>query len=130
LLIGLHRELEKLVLSAGQQQWKDTLGNVYGNLLHESRVFDPLARDIEAFLSSSQEVVTGEVRATLYPRGFSVEGVRSPYSLMDAGVANYGETNQLWDGAEARAFAKLYGVSQRLAVNARQRARQKTGDAA
>lgn len=118
LLIHAHRELEKLVLSGAQQQWKDTLGSLYGTLLHEGRFFDPLARDLEAFLASSQARVTGEVRLTLYPRGFSVDGVRSPFSLMDAGVADYGETNTLWDGGEARAFAKLYGVGQRLAVNA------------
>lgn len=122
LMIHLHRELEKLVLSAAQQQWKDTLGNVYGNLLHEGRFFDPLARDLEAFLSSSQAHVSGEVRATLYPRAFSIEGVCSPYSLMDAGVANYGETNTLWTGTEARAFAKLYGVAQRLAMNTQRKA--------
>lgn len=122
LIIHLHRELEKLVLTGAQQQWKDLLGNVYGNLLHEGRFFDPLARDLEAFLKSSQLPVSGEVRATLYPHGFQVDGVRSPYSLLDADVANYGETNTLWSGSDARAFAKVYGVSQRLAVNARRQA--------
>lgn len=130
LLIGAHRELEKLVLSGAQQQWKDTLATVYGNLLHEARFFDPLARDLEAFLASSQQCVTGEVRLTLYPRGFSVDGVRSPYSLMDSAVARYGETNALWNGAEARAFAKLYGVPQRLTMAARARAETSPGDAA
>lgn len=121
-LIQAHRELEKLVLSAAQQQWKDTLGNLYGSLLHEGRYFDPLARDLEAFLDSSQACVSGEVKLTLFPRGLSVDGVRSPYSLLDANIANYGETNTLWNGAEARAFAKLYGVSQMLAVKARRKA--------
>lgn len=132
-LIGLHRELEKLVLSAAQQQWKDTLGTVYGNLLHEAHFFDPLGRDIEAFLASSQDVVTGDVHATLYPRGFVVGGVDSSYSLMDTGVANYGETNSLWTGDEARAFAKVYGVAQRLNVSARRKGaktQKKTGHAA
>ena len=120
-LIHAHRELEKLVLSGAQQQWKDTLANVYGALLHEARYFDPLARDLEAFLTSSQERVSGEVRATLYPRAVVTEGVRSPHSLMDAGIASYGETHALWNGEEARAFAKLYGVPQLLAANVRRR---------
>lgn len=115
LLIGAHRELEKLVLTGRQQQWKDTLGGLYGQLLHEGQFFDPLARDLEAFLESSQRPVTGDVAVTLLPRTFSVDGVRSPHSLMDAGIATYGEANRLWDGTEAAGFAKLYGVQQLLA---------------
>lgn len=118
ILIGAHRELEKLVLTGKQQFWKDTLGNLYGQLLHEGNFFDPLARDLEAFLTSSQQRVSGEVKLTLYPHSFSVDGVRSPHSLMDARVANYGEANKLWTGDEAAGFAKLYGVQQILALHA------------
>ena len=118
LLIGTHRELEKLTLSGKQLFWKDTLGNLYGQMLHEGHFFDPLARNLEAFLTSSQEQVTGEVQLTLYPRAFAVDGVRSPHSLMDAKVASYGEANRLWSGAEAAGFAKLYGVQQILALQA------------
>lgn len=118
LLIGAHRELEKLTLSGKQLFWKDTLGNLYGQMLHEGHFFDPLARNLEAFLASSQAHVTGEVQLTLYPRTYAVDGVRSPHSLMDAKVASYGEANRLWTGAEAAGFAKLYGVQQILALQA------------
>jgi argininosuccinate synthase len=118
LLIGAHRELEKLVLTGKQQFWKDSLGNLYGQLLHEGHFFDPLARDLEAFLESSQQRVSGEVKLTLYPRAWSVDGVRSAHSLMDAKVASYGEANRLWSGEEAAGFAKLYGVQQILALRA------------
>ncbi|MDE2345333.1 MAG: argininosuccinate synthase [Gammaproteobacteria bacterium] len=118
LLIGAHRELEKLVLTGKQQFWKDTLGNLYGQLLHEGHFFDPLARDLEAFLHSSQQRVSGDVKLSLHARGFTVNGVRSPYSLMDAKTASYGEANRLWSGAEAAGFAKLYGVQQILALRA------------
>ncbi|HVG60546.1 MAG TPA: argininosuccinate synthase [Hyalangium sp.] len=116
MLITAHRELEKLVLSGKQLFWKETLGNLYGTLLHEGNFFDPLARDLEAFLQSSQATVTGEVRLTLHPRSVAVEGVRSRHSLMDAKVASYGEANHLWTGAEAAGFAKVYGVAQTLAL--------------
>ena len=118
LLIGAHRELEKLTLTGKQLFWKESLGNLYGQLMHEGHFFDPLARDLEAFLASSQAPVTGEVELTLYARGYSVDGVRSPHSLMDAKVASYGEANRLWSGAEAAGFAKLYGVQQMLALQA------------
>lgn len=119
LLIGAHRELEKLVLSGKQLFWKETLGNLYGSLLHEGHFFDPLARDLEAFLESSQDRVRGEVRITLHPRAFVVEGVQSPYSLMDPRIATYGEANRLWTGAEAAGFAKIFGVQQTLTLKAK-----------
>ena len=117
LLIGAHRELEKLVLSGQQLFWKESFGNLYGALLHEGKFFDPLVRDLEAFLLSSQSKVTGDVRLTLHPRCFSVDGVRSPYGLMNSKIASYGEANHLWSGAEAAGFAKLYGIPQMLALN-------------
>ncbi len=117
LLISAHRELEKLVLSGQQLFWKESLGNLYGSLLHEGRFFDPLVRDLEAFLSSSQSKVSGDARLTLQPHCFSVDGVRSPFGLMNSKVASYGEANHLWSGAEAAGFAKLYGVPQMLALN-------------
>ncbi|WP_342375063.1 argininosuccinate synthase [Myxococcus stipitatus] len=119
LLITSHRELEKLVLSGKQLFWKETVGNLYGSLLHEGHFFDPLVKDLEAFLTSSQERVTGEVRLMLHPRSMVVEGVRSPHSLMDAKVATYGEANVLWTGSEAAGFAKLYGVAQMLSHRAK-----------
>src|SRR4051794_6234971 len=119
LLIGAHRELEKLVLSAKQMFWKDQIGNLYGTLLHEGEFFDPVARDLEGFLHSSQGVVTGEVRLRLHPRTFVVEGVRSPHSLMRSDLASYGEGTSLWSGSEAAAFSKIFGVRQMLALKAR-----------
>ena len=119
LLIGAHRELEKLVLSGKQLFWKESLGNLYGGLLHEGHFFDPLARDLEAFLDSSQDRVSGEVRVTLHPRAFVVEGVQSPYSLMDPRIATYGEANRLWTGVEAAGFAKIFGVQQTLTLKAK-----------
>ncbi|MBJ6761948.1 argininosuccinate synthase [Myxococcaceae bacterium JPH2] len=118
LLITAHRELEKLVLSGKQLFWKESMGNLYGSLLHEGHFFDPLVKDLEAFLASSQERVTGEVKLVLHPRTMVVEGVRSPFSLMDAKVATYGEANVLWTGSEAAGFAKLYGVAQMLSHKA------------
>ncbi len=117
LLIGAHRELEKLVLSGQQLFWKETFGNLYGAMLHEGKFFDPLVRDLEAFLLSSQSKVSGDVRLTLHPRCYSVDGVRSPFGLMNSAIASYGEANHLWSGAEAAGFAKLYGVPQMLALN-------------
>jgi len=109
-LIAAHRELEKLVLSRQQLFWKSTLGELYGSCLHEARFFDPLMRDIEAFLASSQQRVTGQVRVRLFAGQATVAGASSPFSLMRKDVALYGEQSSLWTGAEAAAFAKIYGL--------------------
>lgn len=120
LLIAAHRELEKLVLSGKQLFWKESLGNLYGSLLHEGHFFDPLARDLEAFLQSSQGAVTGEARLHLAPGHFRIEGVRSPHGLMNPDLASYGEGAKLWTGAEAAGFAKVFGVAQRLVAQIRE----------
>jgi len=118
LLIGAHRELEKLVLTKWQIFWKDQLARFYGERLHEGQYFDPALRDIEALIESSQQRVTGDTRVRLASGRFHVVGVRSPHSLMDPAVATYGEENRLWSGDEARAFARIAAVPSLLAARA------------
>jgi argininosuccinate synthase len=118
LLIGAHRELEKLVLTKWQTFWKDQLGRFYGDRLHEGQYFDPSLRDIEALITNSQARVTGETRVRLAPGRFQVVGTRSPHSMMDTSIATYGEENLLWTGAEARAFARVSAVPSLLAARA------------
>ena len=120
LLIGAHRELEKLVLTKWQVFWKDQLGRFYGDRLHEGHYFDPALRDIEALLTSSQQRVTGETRVRVAPGRFMVTGARSPFSMMDRSVATYGEENRLWTGDEARAFARIGAIPSLLAERAGQ----------
>lgn len=115
-LIQAHRELEKLVLTKWQQFWKDSVSSFYGNLLHEGLYFDPVMRDIEAFLDSSQQRVTGDVRVGLAAGVSEVRGVRSPHSLFDSAVARYGEENAYWDGADARGFCKLFPLQAAIAT--------------
>ena len=118
LLIGAHRELEKLVLTKWQVFWKDQLGRFYGDRLHEGHYFDPALRDIEALLTSSQRRVSGETRVRVAPGRFMVTGARSPFSMMDRSVATYGEENRLWTGDEARAFARIGAIPSLLAQRA------------
>ena len=120
ILIQAHRELEKVVLTKWQQYQKNQLADFYGMLLHEGQYFDPVMRDIEAFLTSSQDVVTGDVKVELNRGHIIVQGVQSPHSLFDTGVATYGEASALWDGADARSFSKLSGLQTYLAHTARE----------
>jgi argininosuccinate synthase len=114
-LIRAHRELEKLVLTKWQSFWKAQVSEFYGGMIHEGLYFDPVCRDIEALLDSSQRSVSGDVRVLLAAGHAEVRGVRSPHSLMDTGVAKYGESNAFWDGADARGFCKLFPLQATLA---------------
>ncbi len=118
ILLPAHRELEKLVLTGQQRFWKDHLGDLYGQLVHEARYHEPLARDLEAFLASSQRVVVGESRVRIRQGNVLVTGVRSPFSLMAVQRTAYGESTALWTGEEARGFARIHGTTQWLAAMA------------
>jgi argininosuccinate synthase len=119
LLIDSHRELEKLVLSQRQRFWKDHLGQVYGDLLHEGLFFDPVMRDIEAMIDSSQSALSGAVRVRMREGSFLVTGVKSDRSVMKRQRATYGETQKLWDHRDAEGFSRIYGVLSRLYGNSK-----------
>lgn len=120
ILYAAHSELEKLVLTKWQRHLKSNLADHYGMLLHEAHYFDPAARDIEAFFDHSQEKVTGESSLYVYRGSIFPYGVDSPYSLMKQKTLQYGEQSGLWNGTEARAFSKLYGLSSLISNQAGQ----------
>lgn len=110
-LLTAHRELEKLVLTGRQQRIKETVAQPYGDLVHEGQLLDPVCRDIEALLLSSQERVTGHVRIQLRPGNLFVEGVESPYSLMAASKGVYGEAAGEWTPTDALGFSKIVALT-------------------
>ena len=114
ILIAAHRELEKLVLSKQQRFWKDHLGQVYGNMLHEGLYFDPVMRDIEAMIDSSQRKVTGSIKIRMHKGNYLITGSKSPHSLMKSDLATYGEVQKLWDSRDAEGFSKIYGIPSKL----------------
>lgn len=106
-----HAYLEKHILSKWQLQLKQQFADWYGMLLHEGNFHDPVMRDIEAFLESSQEFVTGEVSIQLAPYQVIPIGITSKYDLLSSKVATYGETNSAWNAEDAKGFTKIYGIS-------------------
>ena len=109
LVLKGHHALEKHVLTKWQLSWKDQLAQFYGNWLHEGQYLDPVMRDIEAFLTNSQQNVTGEVHLQLHPYRFQVLGIESPYDLMSAKFGKYGEMNLGWTGDDVKGFTKIFG---------------------
>jgi argininosuccinate synthase len=110
ILLVAHRELEKLVLSGPQQRIKDAVAAPYGDFVHEGKQLDPVCRDIEALLASSQARVTGEVKIVLHTGNLFVEGVTSPHSLLAATKGVYGEKAGEWTPADALGYSRILSL--------------------
>ena len=119
IILKAHELLEKHVLTKWQQYQKQQLAQFYGMLLHEGQLLDPVMRDTEAYLERSQERVTGAVYLTLHPYRFTLEGIESPYDMMQSKVATYGETNKAWDSRDAKGFIKIYSNAIQISHHAK-----------
>ena len=109
-LLTAHRELEKLVLTGRQQRIKELVAQPYGDLVHEGQLLDPVCRDIEALLLSSQQRVTGDVHLLLQSGSVFVEGVESPFSLMAASRGVYGEAAGEWSASDSLGFSRIVAL--------------------
>ncbi|MDH3612483.1 MAG: argininosuccinate synthase [Gammaproteobacteria bacterium] len=117
-LITAHRELEKLVLSAQQVRVKDSIAAIYGDLVHEGKQLDLVCSDIETFLSSSQQRVTGTVKFSLRPGNLFIEGVTSRHSLLAATKGVYGEAAGEWTASDALGYARILSLPGSLQTRA------------
>jgi argininosuccinate synthase len=112
--IKAHHLLEKHTLTKWQLQHKEYLASFYGMHLHEGQYLDPVMRNMEAFLQSSQEMVSGDVIVTLKPYHFSLDGIKSKHDLMNAKFGSYGEVNKGWTADEAKGFIKILGNANKI----------------
>ncbi|RYY56751.1 MAG: argininosuccinate synthase [Chitinophagaceae bacterium] len=108
-ILKAHHALEKHVLTKWQLNWKDQLASFYGNWLHEGQILDPVMRDIEAYLETSQRNVTGDVFVHLQPYRFQVIGIESKYDLMNSKFGKYGEMNTGFTGDDVKGFSRIFG---------------------
>jgi argininosuccinate synthase len=114
LLIEAHRALERLVLTHQQLVTKASMEKIYADLSYRGLFYEPVMRDIEAFVDSTQKVVTGDVVMKLENMSAIQVSVSSPYSLVREDIARYAQATS-WKGADAEAFIKLYGLQQKIA---------------
>ena len=107
IIVKAHHLLEKHTLSKWQLYWKEQMGNWYGMLLHEGQYLEPVMRNVEGFLESTQEYVSGQVSVALHPYRFELQGISSPYDLMQSSFGQYGEMNNAWSGDDVKGFTKI-----------------------
>jgi argininosuccinate synthase len=120
ILIKAHHLLEKHVLTKWQQYWKEQLASWYGMLLHEAQYLEPVMRDIEKFLESTQQNVSGSVEVKLQPYHFSVVGCKSKHDLMSSKFGEYGEVNKAFTGSDVKGFTGILSLPMKIynSVNA------------
>lgn len=121
LIINAHKMLEKHTLTKWQQYWKDQLGNWYGMFLHEAQYLEPVMRDIEQFLQSSQQNVTGKVIVKLRPYSYTLVGIESPFDLMKTDFGEYGEVNRAWSADDVKGFTKILGNQMKIFYSVQKR---------
>ena len=119
MIIKAHHLLEKHTLSKWQTYWKEQLANWYGMFLHEGKYFEPVMRNIEGFLTDSQDAVNGTVFIKLSPYRFDLIGIESENDLMNSSFGQYGEMNNAWTGEDAKGFTKIFSNANKIyyAVN-------------
>jgi argininosuccinate synthase len=119
IIIKAHHLLEKHTLTKWQAYWKEQLGNWYGMFLHEAMYQEPVMRNIETFLESTQENVSGKVIVKLKPYHFELVGIESEHDLMNSAFGEYGETVKAWTAEDVKGFTKILSNSLKIynAVN-------------
>ena len=120
-ILAAHKMLEKHTLTKWQQYWKDQVGTWYGMFLHEAQYLEPVMRDIEAMLESSQRNVSGTVTIRLRPYSYTLVGVDSPFDLMKTDFGEYGEVNKAWTADDVKGFTKILGNQIKIYHNVQKR---------
>ena len=109
ILMEAHQQLEELVLDRATAEVKKEMGNKLAQVCYEGKWFTPLREAIQAFVESTQEYVTGEVKFKLYKGNIIKAGTTSPYSLYSESLASF-TTGDLYDHHDADGFITLFGL--------------------
>ena len=109
ILMEAHKQLEELVLDRATMEMKKDIGNKMAQVVYEGKWFTPLCDALRAFVASTQEYVTGEVKFKLYKGNISKAGTTSPYSLYSESLASF-TTGDLYDHHDADGFITLFGL--------------------
>ena len=113
ILMEAHSQLEELVLDRATMEVKKEMGNKLAQVVYEGKWFTPLREAIQAFVESTQKMVTGEVIFKLYKGNIIKEGTTSPYSLYNESLASF-TTGDLYDHHDADGFITLFGLPLRV----------------
>lgn len=109
ILMEAQKQLEELVLDRATMDVKKDMGNKMAQIVYEGKWFTPLREAVQAFVTSTQKYVTGEVKFKLYKGNIIKAGTTSPYSLYSESLASF-TTGDLYDHHDAEGFITLFGL--------------------
>ena len=109
ILMEAHQQLEELILDRATMEAKKDMGNKMAQIVYEGKWFTPLREAVQAFVTSTQEYVTGEVKLKLYKGNIIKAGTTSPYSLYNESLASF-TTGDMYDHHDASGFITLFGL--------------------
>ncbi|MGN6711901.1 argininosuccinate synthase [Anaerocolumna jejuensis] len=110
ILMEAHTALEELILDRDTLAYKKGIGDKFADVVYEGKWFTPLREALQAFVDSTQEYVTGDVKLKLYKGNIIKQGTTSPYSLYNESIASF-TTGELYDHKDAEGFINLFGLS-------------------
>ncbi len=113
ILMAAHEQLEELILDRETLAFKKTIGDKFADVVYEGKWWSPLREALQAFVESTQERVTGEVKLKLYKGNIIKAGTTSPYSLYSESLASF-TTGDLYDHKDAEGFINLFGLSTKV----------------
>ena len=113
ILMEAHQQLEELILDRETLAAKKDVANHFASLVYEGKWFTPLREAYQAFVDTTQEYVTGEVKLKLYKGNIIKQGTTSPYSLYDEDIASF-TTGELYNHKDAEGFINLFGLSMKV----------------
>ena len=109
ILMEAHQQLEELILDRDTYAVKKDMGSKFASIVYEGKWFTPLREAVQAFVESTQQYVTGEVKFKLYKGNIIKAGTTSPYSLYNESLASF-TTGDLYDHHDAEGFINLFGL--------------------
>ena len=113
ILMEAHKQLEELILDRDTMAYKKLVSDKFADMIYEGKWFCPLREALQAFIESTQERVTGEVKFKLYKGNIIKAGTTSPYSLYSEELASF-TTGDLYDHKDAEGFIHLFGLSMKV----------------
>ncbi len=122
ILYYAHEELEYLCLDRDTQAFKRQAAIKFAELVYDGKWFTPLREALSAFVDSTQETVTGEVKVKLYKGHISSAGSKSPYSLYNEQIASFGDSKELYSHKDAEGFINLFGLPLKVRAMMKQNA--------
>src|SRR3954454_4255083 len=125
IVLTAHKELEKLVSTIHQNNFKPALDNHWAFLAYAGLWYEPLLSDLNAYMETANELVTGTITMKLYKGKATAVARSSPYALYDPALAGFGESGGLFSQQSSPGFIELWSLQSRMAYGIRARGKEK-----